>query len=452
MRATTERIAAVEGLADTVALGFGGDVLRYRVTTPLGDDAIAAALGLQKMGLVGSKLLLAADPKSPRAMRAEARLVILEIARMINLRPKPQWRSAHKPIFEGADTTQKKLQLLGLDPEMLSGVNYKPADYKVLEEGDRYNANYKIFAGKDWTPAPGVDNDSESVAFIIDEDGERTDRAPPKAEERWVGMLVTRNAWSESTIWADAEGARMESFDGDRSETDSNGKLRVQEGADWLRDILKHAVARRLNKPSPPVRELPAGKGWQLFNKLDADNLRRWNDPYGIHNLELSWSRRASDKHYIAKLVAYHAGHAFYLEAEVDADVVYGVYKEKGEDLAKLTEVELGDALKWIVGPESGPEVFAERRAEARAAMDAMFASMGKLPAVERAAVGTGAVSEKAFLDLGCAPGKHFKPGDYSIRSQALGDVEISAGTPVTGGRWWILGNPETGKLTRSER
>jgi hypothetical protein len=107
MRATTERIAAVEGLADTVALGFGGDVLRYRVTTPLGDDAIAAALGLQKMGLVGNKLLLAADPKSPRAMRAEARLVILEIARMINLRPKPQWRSAHKPIFEGADTTQK---------------------------------------------------------------------------------------------------------------------------------------------------------------------------------------------------------------------------------------------------------------------------------------------------------------------------------------------------------
>lgn len=454
LRATTERLAAVPGLKNVEVLGYGGDVMRFRATTALNDDAVAAALGLQLMGARGTRLVLAADARSPRAVRAEARGVLMQIAAAINALPKPKYGGGNKAVFGDADTTEKKLKLLGLDPALLAGVNYKPADYKIVEQASGWSSEYQLWAGKAWTPA-GVVNEGwgpRGRVIVINETGEREEGAP-KVEERWVGVSISRSPWNDGTSWVDAEGMRMEGLEGDRGETNSDGKLRVQEGAEWMTSILKKAVAHRLREAKPNVRKLPQGRGWGLFDKIDAENLNRWEGTYSSDCLNLSWTVRPEDKHYIARLTAHHAGHAFYLEAEVDADTVYAQYKDKGEDLSKIAEVELGDALKWVVGAETGPEVFAERRKEAAAGMDAIMAALGRLAPEQALALPSGPDWAKAAgFDFAGIETKHFKAQDYQVARQALGDFEIAVGAPMTGGRWWMLCSPQTGKVIRSEK
>ena len=45
-----------------------------------------------------------------------------------------------------------------------------------------------------------------------------------------------------------------------------------------------------------------------------------------------------------------------------------------------------------------------------------------------------------------------FKPGDYTVHQQMLGDVEISVGNVRTGGRWWQLVNASQGEVLRSNQ
>ena len=452
MRATAERLGKLPGFSDVRALGFSGDMLRLRVTTGLDDDAIAAALGLQKMGAKEGRLTMAADASQPRARRAEARAVMLEVARAIMALPRPQWGNKSKPVFENAHKLAEKLKLLGLDPAIADGVLYKTADYKIEEDGAEWGGalTYRIWVGKEWQRSRGVvlGNDWGFWNSSDDENVKTPDQTPPD----YVGLQILRSPWSEAAAWVDTEGAALGGAAGDRSQTGSDGKLIVQEGAQWMRQVLGYAAAKRLRKSRPAITDLPAGRGQEIPGLLEAHDLWRWGEVYSINCLELSWRLREADKHILACLSAYHKGHAFYLEAEVDADAVYAAAKVRGDDLESIKKVEVGEALTWVVGPESGPEVFTQRRREAAAAMDAIFAAFAKLTPEwqEKFPWGPNWARDAGF-DWGEIDFTHFKREDYIVHRQAMGDIEISVGTPMTGGRSWLLGNLKTAKVIRRD-
>lgn len=445
LHATTARVAGLAGVQKVEALGFGGDVLRFSLSTTLTDDELAAALGLEKIGAGTGRLLLAAAATDERVRRAEARAVLLDIAQAITAHPAPDWRRPGKPLLADCRNLADQLRVLGLDLKLPEGVFYKAADYHIEEDHDRYNATYRLWAGKQWLPV--VNNDDWGWS------GEEEEAAKP-VDPRFVGLAISRSAWNESSNWVDSDGARLNTFEGDRSATDASGKLKVQEGANWLKQLAARAVAVRLRTPKATKKDLPAGRGWGLFSRLNAENLQRWNnDPYGTNVVKMTWDVRAADQHFVARISAFYEGHPFYLEGEVDADAVLADYKQKGISTTDVTDADLGDQLKWIVGPEAGPEVFAERRKEASAAMNALLAALGKLPADKPLSAYLGKLAPNQAAELGVAlQGKHFGPGDYTLTRQAFGDIEISVGTPMTGGRWWLLGNLATGRVIRSDR
>ncbi len=445
LRATTDRVAAVAGIEKVQALGFGGDVLRFSIVTTLTDDAIASALGLKKIGANDGRVLLAASATDERVRRAEARAVLLDIAQAITTHPAPDWRRPSKALLGEAHTMAEQFRVLGLDAKLTEGVFYKAADYHIEEDHDRYNATYRLWAGKQWLPV--VNNDDWGWS------GEEEETARP-IDARFVGLAINRSAWNESSSWVDSDGARLNTFEGDRSATDASGKLKVQDGANWLKQLAARAVAVRLRTPKVTKKDLPAGRGWGLFSRLNAENLQRWNnDPYSTNIVKMTWEVRAADQHFVARISAFYEGHPFYLEGEVDADAVLADYKQKGIGTSDVTEADLGDQFKWIIGPEAGPEVFQERRKEAATAMDALLLALGKLPADKPISGYLGKLAPNQAAELGVAlQGKHFGPGDFVVTQQAFGDIEVSVGTPMTGGRWWLLGNLSTGKAIRSDR
>lgn len=440
LHATVARVAAMPGISSVESSGFGGDVLRLRVTTGLSDTQLVALFQLQKVGGGEGRLLLAAD-KSPRVQRAEARAVLLDICRAINSLPAPDWRSQSKPIFENARSFTDQMRVLGLDPKLANGVFYGARDYHIVENHDRWSASYQLWAGKEWAPVSGEN---------------RWDETPRSAQSdpRFVGLMVRRSAWDEGTQWVDEDGARMNNAGADRSATDSSGRLKVQDGAEWMAKVMRRAVAVRLRKDAASIRDLPAGRGWGVFSRLEANDLQRWGgDPYDSDCLSLSWTKRDSDGHLVASLKAFHDGHPFFLHAEVDSDAVAAAYKDAGISVKDLKDADLGNALVWVVGAESGPEVFQQRQAEAGAAIDTLMAALGKLPAGVALAELAGPLSDEKLARLGMKlEGRHFAAKDYLLSIQAFGDVEIAVGTPMTGGRWWTLGNPAAGQVIRSDR
>lgn len=443
LSATADRVAAMPGFSKVEALGYAGDVLRLRVTTSLSQDAVVAAFGLKRVGGSGLKLVLA-TAVTDRVKRAEARALILEISRAIAAHPAPDWRNPTKPLLAEAKGFAEQMRTLGLDPAAAEGEFYKSRDFHIEEDHDRYNATYRIWAGKAWAPVMDTDN----WRFM----GRRGGEAPAK-DDRFVGLQVVRSAWQEETRWVDADGSRMNAFTLTRAETDSSGKLKVQDGADWMTKILRRAVAMRVRDPKAELEHMPQGRGWQLFNVLEANELQRWDASQGFDNncLDMTWQRRDSDKRVIATLKTFHEGHPYFLHAEVDTDAVIEAYTERKEATAGLEQAELGTALKWVVGAESGPEVFVQRRTEARTTMAALLKALGKLPAGRSLADFVGPLTSERATELGITQGfEHFEAQDYLIAAQAFGDVEISVGSPMTGGRWWLLGNAATGRVIRS--
>jgi hypothetical protein len=443
---TLERIAALPGISAVTTDGYAGDVLRLTVTTTLNDDGLAAAFQLRRVGGNARRVVLAPDD-SERVMRAEARAVLLEIARAIAQHPKPEWGRPTEPLFAQDSGLEAQLRVLGLNVAIARGVHYMPADYHLEEEHERFNVTYRLWAGSpNWSPE--VLDDPWSYMG-------RRGSEPSPYSPRFVGLQITRSSWQDETRWVDRDGARMNTYPVTRAETMRGGKLVVQDGAEWMTRILSRAVAVHVADPRRALEDMPRGRGWAIFNAIEANELQRWNADVGFHNncLEMSWQVRDSDDHWICKLTAFHDGHPFFLHAEVDATAVASAYAGRKEATAELREAELGTALVWVVGAESGPEVFVRRRAEASAAMERLLKAL-------KAKVGQGSVD--AWLGAltperaaGLDPGLKFElfaAGEYTITRQALGDVEIAVGSPKTGGRRWLLGNVATGKIIRSDR
>lgn len=447
LRTTAERIAKVEGIESCRMVGYAGDTARFSVSTRLENEKLAAALQLNILGS-GTGFVTLGVGDDDRARRAEARGVLMQIALAISELPKPGAEGEDGPLFATEDSLSEKMERLGLDPGLLNGTHYTPEDYHIEEMWDFDEGEYRIWAG-----------DSFEIARDPDEgywDDEDTGRMPA-SDPRFVGVRVYRSAWSNSMRWLDTEGLRLEGYAGSRSETDSNGKLYVQQGASWMRDVASAAVARYVNNPKQSIASLPQGGGWGILDSLEDRELERWDmNHYDVYTLRMNW-RDEDDRRY-ATLTAHHDAHPFYLKLEVDASAVLTDYQaravEQGINLKELQRVELGDALTWIFGPESSVEVFREREREAadnfRLIREALKQAAGKHPLHELC----GRLDDEGLRTrLGAElTFERFRAEDYRISPQMLGDVELTVGTDLTGGRHWALVNAAGGNVIRSNR
>jgi hypothetical protein len=439
MSATAERIGQVPGIESVEALGFGGDTARYRVATRLDDDALARALQLTVIGRGEDRLVLTGTP-GRRAERAEARGVITQIAQAITDMPKPTWARETDPLFGPGMRIHERMRRLGLDPAMLNGTFYKPADYHIEEEWDGNSGSYKVWAGDQDESVYVPDDD-----WWRDEDG-RPEAAAPNADSRFVGVRLYRSPWNSSLSWVDVEGLSLAGYGFSRGDTDHEGRLYVSGGAEWMTDILAAVAAILVRDPKTQMNQLPKGRGWGLVDRIPRDNrkVHRWDVPhYDYNELDLRW--REDDDRRIATLRAHHPAHPFYLEAEVDMTAVVEDYQARAQeaelDLTQVQEAELGAALTWICGAEESAESFERLR-------NALVRAAEKHPAGELC----GSLDDEVLrgrLGIELKAG-HFAPADFVIRPQMLGDVEISVGSARTGGRYWMLLNAGTGTIIRS--
>ena len=454
MKATADRIAKVEGIESCEMLGFGGDTARYKVTTRLDDEALAKALQLNILGS-GEGFLTLAISESARARRAEARGVVTQIALAISRQPKPSWNTEKAPLFDEDDSVLEHMERLDLSPELLKGTFYKPADYHIEEDWGYGDGTYRIWAG-----------DRDESVRVPTEDwwGDEPDAEGPREvdpDSRFVGIRIYRSAWSNSMTWVDAEGLLLDGEVGDRSETDDEGVLYVKQGADWMQEIMSLIVAALVRDPKQSIDRLPRGRGWTIFQRLDRDNPkldRRSVRNYDRGSLALSWREDGAAK--IANMRAHHPAHAFYLELEVDATAVVEDYKKRVEtedlDLKSVEEADIEGHVTWIHGAEESVEVFRAREREAAANFEVLREAL-KTASQQHALKELCGTLDDAELRkrLGVEETlkvENFNYADYTIAPQMLGDVEISVGSVLTGGRNWMLVNAASGNVIRRTR
>ncbi|MCB9931944.1 MAG: hypothetical protein H6841_00820, partial [Planctomycetes bacterium] len=153
----------------------------------------------------------------------------------------------------------------------------------------------------------------------------------------------------------------------------------------------------------------------------------------------------------------HHPAHPLYLEAEVDTQAVIDACAGNltKEEQRKLTRADLADALKWIAGAEADAEVFKRRRSEAAANFARIREALKNASATHSLDELCGSLDNAELatrLGIKLSQDGAFQPGEYRIRRQMLGDVEVSVGTARTGGRYWVLANAASGEVIRSNQ
>lgn len=453
MRATAERMSNVDGIEKSEPLGFEGDSARYRVTTRLDNQGIAEALQLKVLG-EGTDTLTLAAVIDARARHAEARGVLMQIALKISEQPRPNWRGTAERVFDPAWDLDQKMRHLGLSPELLNGAVYKRKSYHIDEYWQSQNAEYKIWVG-DKYEGVNLPNNDDPWGDSSDDPKE----VDPDPESDFVGIHIYRGPWDESINWVDVEGLQLNGYEGERSDTDSDGELYVKQGADWLTSVLQATAGLRLQNPKGKIADLPHGTGWRIFQDFNDDDLQRWGQAYyNISDFRMRW--RSEDGSDICNLRAHYPAHPFYIEAEVDVTSVVGDYQKRKEkdselDLRKVTRPEIDEALTWICAPEDSVEVFNQRRREAVASMKLIREALQTAIAEHSLDDLCGRLDDPELvkrLGLALKADGEFKPGDYTIRAQMLGDVELSVGTVRSGGRWWQLVSVADAEVLRSNQ
>ncbi len=456
LRATVDRLQRVPGIEAVEALDCGGDAMRFRISTRLADEALAEALQL-KLQSAGAGVVTLAAVDDARARRAEARSVLMQIALAVMAQPSPTWRRDPKPLFEGAGNLKQKLERLGLKPALLQGNFYKPDDYHIDENWRGSDGEYRIWAGEEWE---GLFVRSDD--WYYGDEGEDAPRKQAKPDSSFVGIRVYRSPWSSSLSWVDMEGLQLSGFGGSRDDTDASGELYIRQGAEWLHNILRGLCALRVREPDRALDRLPQGRGWVIISELGGEDeedeiaLQRWDlDHFNIQDFQLAW--RDEDGRLIANLKVHHPAHPFYLEAEVDTTTVVDNCRKtmKKDEMRNLKRADPGDALTWIVAAEESVEVFKRRRADAEANFQRIREALKKVAALHTLDELCGSLDDAELcgrLGIELTKDGEFAPADYRIRRQMLGDVEVSVGTPRTGGRYWVLANAASGEVIRSNQ
>lgn len=442
---TVARLNTVPGITDAQAVSYADDVLTLKCTTSLSHEAIASALGLRLLRAEGLALTLAPS-EDIRSRRAEARAVVGMIGRKVADSIKRDSNGERTGLEFGArDGIEARVQALGLDPAILKGSFYQPADYHLETPGEGSGDGYRIWAGDKWEGMYVANTDSSNKALV--------DYDPAS---RFVGMIVPMGWGYQEPAWVDGEGIMMASV-GERSDTNWSGELAVVGGSKLITEIMQAAVAWRIRNSTSKLEAAPNGRGYTLMNELPGgDDIEYWGyEHYEISDLLLTW--RADDEgNLVARVRAHTEASPWYLDAEVNTGPVLKRYAEMDRKTRReVNRADLGNDLVWLHGPETDAAVLRARRDEARNALnslsDALAATMKAKPDTKLEALcGTLDNAElAAALGFKADALAYYKPAEFTIRRQMLGDVEIAVGTPAKGGRRWIVMNPASGEVIR---
>lgn len=442
---TVTRLNGVPGITDAQAVGYADDVLTLKCNTTLSHDNIAKALGLRILRTDGQVLTLAPSDDI-RSRRAEARAVVGMIGRKIADSIKRDSNGERTGLSFGArDGIDARVQALGLDPAILNGTYYKPADYRLETPGEGTGDGYRVWAGDKWEGMYVAQTDSSNKALV------EFDPA-----SRFVGMIVPMGWGYQEPAWVDGEGIMMASV-GERSDTNWSGELAVVGGSKLITEIMQAAVAWRIRNSTAKLEAAPTGRGYTLMNELPGgDDIEYWGyEHYEISDLLLTW-RADADGNLVARVRAHTSASPWYLDAEVNTGPVLKRYAEMDRKTRReVNRAELGNDLVWLVGPETDAAVLRARRDEARNALnslsEALAAALKARPDTDLDTLCGTLDSAELAAALGFKPdaNAYFKPADFTIRRQMLGDVEIAVGTPARGGRRWVVMNPASGEVIR---
>lgn len=435
LRATSERIAKLEGFEEVTAIGVRAGIMRFSLKTALTDEQVASALGLE---IVDAKMgsLLLAPAGSPQASRAEARLAILEIADGLRKQggaaPRDYYDNSGEARPDFGGSLEQRMKALGLDMKLLDGKFYKAKDYHI----ENRSGAWQIFAGAKWEGLPvGGRND------YPDYDGEDSSEAvEPDPKSNFVGAKLSTNDWNGGFWWTDINGLALNETSIERNApSDSDrSKLEVQNGGERMVNVL-HAAAKLRYEGDNAKKSLDVlpkgnlGTNRKLLNALKIED-NYWGRWFGMHSMTLSWFKDDAG-HTHARVRAYHSRHPLHLDGDLDCDAA----KDSDFDFNK-TEIH------WTVGPEADAGVFERRRVEIAAGLsrirDALFALNAEgLAAVRKEPLNGESLLAALKLKPEDLKGEWFGAADYNARPQMLGDIEISAGTPVSGCESWNLLN-----------
>lgn len=447
---TALRVQGLPGIEKATALGAQADVITLRVTTTLNNTELAGVLQGTLTGADGDRIAVATN-LDQRSRRAEARWAITRIIERINAQPKPNWSGRDaEALFAKTETIEKKLAKLGLEPGLLEGMHYKAKDYHIDENWYGSGGSYRVWAGDKWQGVPIFDENYWWGGFEEEEAGDTFEVDP---ESKFVGAQLMRNYWYSGTQWADYEGAVLSSHLGERAKTTFDGGLIVHIGRSWYHDIFGAMVALSVREPKRTRDEMPKGRGWNIMAGLEERGFERWGEPgYNLQAFLLEWPENEDD-HLVARLRAHHPGHALYLDAEIDVtEAVAAFKKEKGAEKDPQT-VDVKDRIKWHHAAEDSTEVFSQRRQEAITRIAEIQAAITKLAATTPLNELCGVLSDEALakrLAVTFSAQDLYAPGQFVIRQQLFGDVEIACGEPKNGGTRWLLFNPKSGEVIRS--
>jgi hypothetical protein len=394
-----------------------------------------------------------APSDTARVKRAEARHAIDRIIRAISATPRPKWRGGMEPgLFAEQQELSAKLKKLKIEPASLDGTNYKHTDYHIEEMWGGSEATYRVWAGAPTWVGLSV----ETGHFYGWSESPEEPEEPEEVPATFAGALLQRGYQGDTFYWADSEGATLSGALGERAKTmpqaDGGKMLVVQDGKAWLQSILGAVSAYRVRHPNESMEQMPRGRGWSALSKLDEyGNLHRWSeDGYNNQCLTLAWT--ANDKkQFVASIRVFHEHHPLYLEGELNVDEVAAANRDTaGKDT--LTTLDVKDKIKWIVDAEDSIEVFENRRANAVRRMDEMrqlLAKAAETHPLDQLCGNLGDEALRARIGIKFVEGEDLGPGEYTVRQQLLGDVEITVGNPRTGGMRWMLFNVKSGDVIR---
>ncbi len=452
LRKTAHRLAQVPGISEATAIGASADYTQFRVMTTLEPKGLANALGGVLLFSEEGRVVIA-PVDDARAKRAEARHGIDRIMRAILTKPRPSWRGGTSPgLLADADEIDEKLKKLEVDYRLLNGGSYKHTDYHIEEMWGGSEATYRVWVGSpNW-----VGLSVETGYFYGWEEPSDENEEAEEIPATFAGGLLQRGYQGDNFFWADSEGALLSGALGERAKmvpkAEGGEMLMVQDGKIWLQSILGAVSAYRVRHPNETIKQMPRGRGWSALSKLDEyGNLHRWSDDgYNNQCLTLDWSTN-DKKQFVARIRVFHEHHPLYLEANLNVDEVAQANKDiGGKD--SLTTLDVKDKINWVVDAEDSLEVFEKRRANAVRRMDNLRELMVKAAETHPLDQLCGNLGDEALrerIGIKFDEGEDLAPGAYTIRRQIMGDVEITVGSPRTGGMRWMLFNVKSGDVIR---
>lgn len=464
LRKTAQRMQALEGIEKVEMLGWVMGTASFSVTTSLNQNQLESVLGLRFVCKTGTGMLFAPEVNAS-AKRAEARAAVSRISRAVldlyenaETKEDEDGNETYLPILQKYPRLKDKLKALNVSIDGLDGKFYSIDDYHIEEEAGQWELSCRIWAGDNWYDFGGRRGYTASET---------------STDERFVGMAISCTPYSgTSKRWVDKDAAprnggivtradkHTDPYGGKgfKDAEDAKEELIIKYAERVMKNYLAVAVSYWLHNPKKKVGELNNMGGWELENWWDEnlegdsgmDNWRDWPRGLSGSSMSVKWLRKDGALQLVGKIA--DESHPLFLHAVVDVSAVRDTYIILDELPEGKADIE--SETEWLVGAED-ESVFIERRANAKELHTSIAKLVFEYMKKPEAEPFQGSLNDAALcqrIGYTHSADSSYKPEQIALRTQLFGDIEISIGTPRTGGRFWVLVNSKTGKIYRSHQ